>query len=93
MSKIWFKTSLPVCVCVCVCVCVFVCLCVLKKIMGDDEVGGVYIKQGHMYIYKQHTYKYDLIVNNTGKCVHKISSHYLNYLWSMWSILFVLLAH
>jgi len=25
------------------------------KIMGDNEVGGVYIKQGHMYIYK-HVY-------------------------------------
>lgn len=32
------------------CVCVYVC--VLMKIMGDNEVGGVYIKQGHMHIYK-----------------------------------------
>ena len=44
MSKIWYKTSHPVCVCVYV--------CVLMKIMGDNEVGGVYIKQGHMHIYK-----------------------------------------
>ena len=31
-----------VCVHACVCVCVCVCVCIL----GDDEVGGVYIKQG-----------------------------------------------
>ena len=51
MSKIWLNTSLPMYVCVYVCMCM--CVCVLMKIMGDNEVGGVYIKQGHMYIYKR----------------------------------------
>ena len=55
MSKIWLNTSLPMYVCVYVCMCMCVCVCVLMKIMGDNEVGGVYIKQGHMYIYK-HVY-------------------------------------